>query len=150
MKNQKISNETISEVVEYLSVQLSKSGVKYDYVIGVGRGGLIPATMLAYKLHIPVLCYAISTYDNEEKTNTTIHQEVNFESMCNANILIVDDICDSGYTFEYIKSQIELVSANEVQECTFLSIFAKKSSIDIPDYIGLVTEQNIWLNFPWE
>lgn len=151
MKNHRISNETVREVVDYLSVQLSKSGVKYDYVVGIGRGGLIPATMLAYKLHVPVLSYSIKTYDHQEQTKSAdecFYQTVDFDRLLGEglNILVVDDICDSGNTFELIKD----IDKPKVNIETYLSIFAKKNSVNIPDYIGLISDENIWLTFPWE
>jgi len=151
MKNHRISNETISEVVDYLATQLSKSGVKYDYVVGVGRGGLIPATMFAYKLHVPILSYSLKSYDGQEQAKSgdeCFYQTVEFDRLLgkDLNILVVDDICDSGNTFELIKG----IDKPNVNIETYLAIFAKKSSISIPDYIGLISEENIWLNFPWE
>lgn len=151
MKTQRISNETIDVVVDYLSSQISKTDIKYDFVVGIGRGGLIPATMFAYRFHVPVLCYSIKTYEGREKSDDKriIYQDVDFSKVNQGddiNILVVDDICDSGDTFSLIKN----MDKGNVKIETFVSIFAKKSSGSIPDYVGLITEDNIWLKFPWE
>ena len=66
----------IEELVELLCLQIVKSGIQITDIYGLQRGGLIPAVMLSHKLGIPM------TQDIKKP-----------------NLLIVDDICDSGETF---------------------------------------------------
>ena len=70
-------------IIQILANKIIKSGLEFDSVYGLPRGGLIPAVILSHKLGIP--------YDNF------------------GEVLVVDDICDSGetlrpFTDPYIKS----------------------------------------------
>ena len=62
----------VENLVEQLYHNILESGIKFDSVYGLPRGGLTPAVMLSHKMGIP--------YDNFGK------------------VLVVDDICDSGET----------------------------------------------------
>ena len=64
----------IEELVDILASNI-KSNLEIDSIMGLPRGGLIPAVMLSHKLNVPLV------FEPTEKT------------------LIVDDICDSGVTF---------------------------------------------------
>ena len=68
--------EEVEELVNLLAKQIAQSGYQIEYIFGLQRGGLIPAVILSHKLGIPM------TQDPTRQ-----------------NILIVDDICDSGETF---------------------------------------------------
>jgi len=68
-----LSWDIIETLVDMLVMNIKKSEI--DSIMGLPRGGLIPAVMLSHKLDLPLV------FEPTEKT------------------LIVDDICDSGETF---------------------------------------------------
>jgi len=148
MKMNHISPELVNEVISFLANQVLAKDVKYDFVVGIGRGGLVPATMMAYKLGVPVLCYAISTYNESDKQGElVVHQQPDFSDASKAhNILIIDDICDTGDTFKYIKQ----LTKESINIETHVALFSKRASISTPDMIGLVADDNEWIVFPWE
>ena len=75
--------EEIEELVDLLAKQITESGYQIEYIFGLQRGGLIPAVLLSHKLGIPMT-----------------------QNRYSSNILIVDDICDSGETFnEFLFAQ---------------------------------------------
>lgn len=69
-----LSWDDITTLVDTLCEQISQSDIKIASVIGLKRGGLIPAVMISHKLNIPYVHFANST------------------------TLVVDDICDTGET----------------------------------------------------
>ena len=73
-----------------------------SHVIGLARGGLIPATIMSYVLERPLLNYGISSYKGMKKTNKFhITQKINLADLPrNASLLVVDDICDTGDTMK--------------------------------------------------
>ena len=105
MQTKQVSHEYISFIVDLLAQRVSHN---YDYIIGIGRGGLIPATMLAYKLKKKVLNFGIETYgDKKQLSNHTIYQEPDFSKFIEPhNFLVVDDICEHGCNFLGIKKLI--------------------------------------------
>ena len=70
-----LSWDEINTLVDVLANWVKSHYPHIDSIMGLPRGGLIPAVMLSHKLDIPLV---------SEPTEKT---------------LIVDDICDSGETF---------------------------------------------------
>ena len=64
-----------------------------DVIVGISRGGLIPGVMISHKLNIPFKPVHASTRDFP-------HLENYLPKSNNSKVLIVDEICDSGETFE--------------------------------------------------
>ena len=144
MKKKNINFEYISFLTDLLAQRV---GYDYDLVVGVGRGGLIPATMLAYKLNKKVVNFGISTYDNmSQKLNYDIYQHIIIPDK-KTRVLVVDDICDSGNTFNIIR---ETYKDEPNLQFTFASLFARDRVTSEVDYYGLSVSEGIWLVFPWE
>lgn len=142
-----ISYDTIVDHTKNISARLRASNIEYNYVIGFGRGGLIPATLIAYELDIPILCCSLKSYDgNKRSGHFTVFQEIDFDKLIpDSNIIVVDDICDTGGTFKFFK-KLHMKNVNVV---TYASLFAKEESKHNVDlYSTLVSEE--WLVFPWE
>ena len=76
-----ISWKHIDLAVNTLVRLLKHSGMKFDGIYGVPRGGLIPAVMLSHYLQLPLLLYPT------KKT------------------LVVDDISDTGLTLNSFKDR---------------------------------------------
>ena len=76
-----LSWEDIDLLVDVLSGKIKKKCPEIDSIMGLPRGGLIPAVILSHKLNLPLV------------------------SELTENTLIVDDICDSGKTFIEIYKQ---------------------------------------------
>ena len=70
---------------------------KPDVIVGISRGGLIPGVMISHKLNIPFKPVHASTRDFP-------HWENYLPKPNDSKVLIVDDICDSGETFERLSN----------------------------------------------
>ena len=118
----------IEFAVERLAINIINSKIEIAAVGGLPRGGLIPAVLLSHKMNIPFVSQA----------NV---------KLITGNILIVDDICDTGNTFNIIRD----IYGNEKHlEFEFASLFVKDSKSHLVDYYGLSVSDGIWLDFPWE
>ena len=143
MQRKVVSYENIAFMVDQL---VSRVSTDYDYIVGIGRGGLIPATMLAYKLNKKVLILGVSTYNNTTQTDKHyIYQPVNLPDAA-SKFLVVDDICDTGNTFKIFKE----IYCNTIHKFEYASLFAKDKSSHMVDYYGFSTPEGMWLTFPWE
>jgi hypoxanthine phosphoribosyltransferase len=120
------------------------------HVVGLARGGLIPATIISYKLDKPLLSYGISSYEGSKKTeNFHINQSINFYEMSennNTHILVVDDICDSGDTMKEITKRLGLGGISYTTAC----IYTKEKHKSWLHHYGLVVPEDKWIVFPWE
>jgi len=144
MEKKQVSYEYISFIVDLLEQRVRKD---YDFIVGVGRGGLIPATMLAYKLKKKVVSFGINTYNDMVQTDKyVIYQPIPIPTK-NSKILVVDDISDTGNTFNIIR---DIYCREDHLDIEFASLFVKDSKSHLVDYYGLSVSDGIWLDFPWE
>jgi hypoxanthine phosphoribosyltransferase len=105
-----------------ISVKMYKDKWMPDYIVGITRGGNVPATIISNMLDVPGEALKVSLRDNQFcETNTWMAEDafgVNYESQTGIsgcrwdislrkNILIIDDINDSGETFKWIKNDWE-------------------------------------------
>ena len=124
---------------------------KITHVIGLARGGLIPATIISYELDVPLLSYAISSYKGTTKTDEfKINQFIHFNDLkskdIDPHVLVVDDICDTGDTMHYIHKKIELAGI----KAKYTTLFTKKKHRKFLDRYGVVISKHTWIEFPWE
>lgn len=117
-------------------------------IIGVARGGLQLAQYFSYGLNIRNVSSVNSIlYEGEEKTNN--HVILGLENMDLtqwSNILIVDDIYDTGDTMELIFKEVSLRApyATVLKVCTYTK--QDKPDIIYQEYF----EPNEWIVFPWD
>jgi len=112
-----------------------------DIILGISRGGLIPATMLSYMLKVKKLSsvQVIHYDDNENELQLKITEKLSIDS---ANILVVDDIVDSGKTLKLVKEKLK---SKNVKTAV---IYYKIWSTITPDFYARKTTN--WIIFPWE
>ena len=101
---------------------------KLRYISGIPRGGLIPAIMLSHKLGVTYI-----PFDEAKKFG---RHDLRFK---NEDILLVDDICDSGVTMKDYAPRF--ITA---------TLCLRYVSETIPEYYGEKIEDDRWLVFPWE
>jgi len=143
-----ISMRHYYEYSEYLSD--SKKLVKlieddFDAIIAIARGGMTLAHMLGEYYDIRNV-YSINTigYNDSKKLEKT--EVFNIPDIKDAeNILIVDDIVDSGETMQLV---LELLSRRYPQS-TFktAALFYKPTALIKPDWYVKVADQ--WIDFFW-
>lgn len=123
MKKRFLDWQFIEDAIERLASNIQKSGFEYQAVSGLPRGGLVPAVMLSHRLGIPFFSKDDGSFDFD-------------------NILIVDDICDSGKTLEQFKRYKENVKT--------VTIHYKLSACYEPDFWFWLANEDEWLVYPWE
>ena len=126
---------------------IEKSEFRPDMIVGISRGGWIPARILADLLNIPKLAnITVEFYVGIAKTRKkpTITQSVSLP-VKEKKILIVDDLADTGESLKLVSSYLKDQGASEVKLAT---IFYKPWSVIIPHYFPQETSQ--WVVFPWE
>lgn len=135
--------------VASIASQIEKKDIKYDTIVALGRGGLIPGAMLSYKLNIKNLQnIGINTRQEDGKyLETLIYQK---PSAITGNVLVVDDINDSGKTFESINSLIK-TEYPDIGELMYCSLVKRSTSIFNEHTIEAIqTKLDDWFVFPWD
>ena len=118
----------------------------YDAIIGIARGGLILAHALSEALEIRnVQTLRTELYDSSVKRdNFLLHDYTSLQDL--KNVLVVDDIADSGETLKKVMSHLE--EKNPTISFDAITIFYKKSSVYEPTYWQ--KEATEWIDFFWE
>ena len=134
-----LTKEQISEKVCEIGNQISKDYAgKELLIVVILKGAAIFASDLFRSISIPCIIdyMSVSSYDGTETTgNVKIIKDLDY-NIEDKDILIVEDIIDSGITLDYLCRLFKIRGAKNVKIATFLD---KKVSrkIDVPvDYIG--------------
>ncbi|MGD0978014.1 MAG: phosphoribosyltransferase [Candidatus Bathyarchaeia archaeon] len=130
-----------------LARKILRSGFVPDVIVGVSRGGWIPARVLCDLLSAPVLAnIGVEFYTGIGKTGRRprLTQPLS-TSVSGKKVLLVDEVTDTGESLKLAKEQVIKEGANKVKTAT---VYTKPWSIIEPDYQGKKT--SCWIVFPWE
>jgi len=132
---------------DQLSQKINENINTADYdIVGISRGGLILAAALGYALKIKnVYSVGIRSYSNNNTQDEEIevYQHLNLGNL-KRNLLIVDDVSDTGNTFLYLQKL--LID----KETTTVSLAIKDKTKCVSDYNALQLNSDIWIVFPWD
>ncbi|MGC8975856.1 MAG: phosphoribosyltransferase [Thermoprotei archaeon] len=130
-----------------LALEIVREGLEVDLIVGILRGGYIVARILSDLLgtdNIGVV--EVKFYKGiEERAERPIITQPLTADVRGKNVLIVDDVVDSGRTLEIVTEQVRLRGARSVRTAV---LFYKPRSIIKPDFFA--QETNDWVVFPWE
>lgn len=121
---------------------------KWQGIVGIARGGLIPAAILAREMDIRLVdTLCISSYEpGQEPTDGSEKQgELNVLKAIDhdgAGLLVVDDLVDSGNTAR--------VARQLLPEATLATLYAKPAARQLVDYYVREVGQATWIHFPWD
>ena len=145
MEVKKFSFDEVDMLARTISKRAKQHG-GFTHVVGVARGGLVPATIISYELGLPLTTVHVSSYDGTERKNIIGNVNQLFDLPKNSKLLIVDDICDSGQTIDWVKEQLSLLEIKHEIAC----IYTKEKHTNRLDHYGMVVPDNKWIVFPWE
>ena len=116
----------IESIVKKLSNKISKMPKTFTSITTVSRGGLIPARLIADQLDIKKI------FVDKRKINS--------------DSLFVDDIYDTGDTFDEIIKRVDIPS-----KLVFVTLFARRGK-KYPKQLlyGKKTSNNAYVVFPWD
>ena len=117
---------------------------KPDLIVGVVRGGVVPALHLSHELEKPMDVISWQTRDNTKQE----HKNSIIESILSgARVAFVDDINDSGRTFQEIKKTYAVGDDPQVK---FVSLVQKTCTALTSDHCSLILGNEKWIVYPWE
>lgn len=114
-----ISEKQIADKIKDLQKIIKNKN--YDYVICVLNGAYMFFSDLTKGLNVNIDFIKVSSYVDTKSTGILNVQYANFEKYVGLNVLIVDDICDSGYTLNCLKTYILNAGAKTVDTCVLLN-----------------------------
>jgi len=119
---------------------------QFDAVVGLTRGGLTPAVLISQYLDIPMHAVKISLRDHTGEDNIVkIRQDIGIND--GKNILVIDDINDSGATLSYLS---ECWGRDTVTYTALINNEASDFTVDYSSVDINKREDDVWIVFPWE
>ena len=121
-----------------------------DFVIGIGRGGLVPAVYVSHQLDVPML-----SIDHSAKVPGFADEllgKVAEKSAGGTRLLFIDDINDSGGTIDYIAKLLVERGCDQGNLRFAVLLNNTRSRVDV-DYSARTIDRaddKRWFVFPWE
>ena len=133
-----INWDMIWEDIQCLADKIKRNHLDYyfDLVVGIERGGNIPAAMLARVLNLPF---------------ETRDYRGGLDSYKGFHVLFMDDVFDTGKTYNYIYDKCQVYEQPQL----FATLYKKDVEINLdyklkqPDVFARQSTSE-WIIFPWE
>ena len=113
-------------------------------VVGITRGGLVPAMIVSRELDIRVVdTISVKSYSNQAQKDAIMIKAPQDDLMGDGTgILIVDDLVDTGKTLELVRRLYP--------NAHFATVYAKPSGKPMVDSYITEVSQDTWIFFPWD
>lgn len=146
-----ISKEQIENRVKELAKQIRKDyKEKSITAICLLKGSLFFTADLTREIgrKIYLEFMQLSSYEGENTTGTIkLKKDIDFSEIKGKDVLIIEDIVDTGITLNYTLEHIKKAGANSVKVCTLLNKPSRRK-IKVPiDYVGFEIENKFVLGY---
>ncbi len=135
-----LSVDQINDAIIEINKKLILSNWSPDVIISLNRGGCVPGVYLSHLINIPHEVIDIKKADVKQYFNS-------FENY--KNILVIDDINDTGKTLQITKS----LFSSSIAIIKYGVLVNNESSDFIVDYAAKHINKKVddsWIVFPWE
>lgn len=151
MQHQNLTWQDIEELIIELEVQIKATKKKYDWIIGINRGGLVPSVLLSHRLGVSHGVHTVQSYSGKEKRELKSDLYISMIGLIkpNHNILVVDDIADSGDSLSAALKAIRKKDDDAIN-IDVATLHYKPQSRFKPNYFAKQIENEVWVMYPWE
>ena len=141
----------IEEYVNHILLSMYKDNWKPDYIVGLTRGGLIPAVLASHKVDVPMHTLKVSLRDHQEHEANWWMED---DAREGKRILVIDDINDTGATLNQIVHDWRLadIPGHNVKFAVLFDNLSSGFQQEV-DYCATEinkAENDEWIVFPWE
>jgi hypoxanthine phosphoribosyltransferase len=135
------------EAARHLAGEVVESGFAPDVVVAIARGGLLLAGAISYALGIKT-CGALNVefytgVDERLPEPVVLPPMLDASALRAKNVLLVDDVSDSGRTLAMV---VDLIAASGADIRT-VCLYSKPRTVLEPDFVWRRTDR--WITFPW-
>jgi uncharacterized protein len=179
IKKHYYSWQDVEKACVNIALQMYKDNWRPDYIVGITRGGNVPATILSNMLDVRCEALKVSLRDDSMGPESNLWMSEDAFGYVNEdereiyktrwdiskrkNILVVDDINDTGATFNWIKEDWQasclpnevdawnLVWGHNVRFATITENLSSEFD-GVSYYVHEINkaEDDVWLVYPWE
>ena len=138
-----VSEKEIDEMTTRIAKEIDRDYANSDkrlVLVCILKGSIVFMGDLMKKITIPVEidCMKVSSYGRGTESSGTVHIHLDLlrPDLADCNILIIEDIIDSGITLSYLVKYLENKGAHNVKTCTLLDKPSRRKVEFVPDYCG--------------
>lgn len=137
-RNVLFSKEQIENKISELGKQISKDYENKNlYILSLLRGSFIYAADLVRHIDLPIKIgfMTTSSYGHDEVSSGVVKIVTDIQDdLKGYDVLIVDDIIDTGITMQFVKEHIKSLGALSVKTCVLLDKPERRKVNIKPDY----------------
>ena len=151
------SHNDFLEGIQYIATSIERSDFQPDMIVGIVRGGSVPAVHLSHRLKVPVQMVHWNTRDSSKwgkESNCWIPEEIVENGL---KVLIVDDIVDGGDTIRELLADWQTSVAGlgnlPVDNIRICSMIYNTAQDITPHFFHQTIDRNEdqrWVVFDWE
>lgn len=136
-----LSEEELKEIVKRLGTQITEDYKgKRLVVVSVLKGSVVFMADLMREIKIPCAIdfMSVSSYGSGTKTTGVVKiiKDLDSDVVEGADLLIVEDILDSGVTLDYLMKVLSARNPNSIKICTLLDKPERRKALIKADYAG--------------
>ena len=138
-----ISEKELDEITTRIAAEIDRDYARPDkhlLLVCILKGSIMFMSDLMKKITVPleIDCMKVSSYGNGTVSSGSIHIYLDLirPDLSRCDILIIEDIIDSGSTLKYLTEYLALKGARSVRTCTLLDKPSRRKVDYVPDYVG--------------
>lgn len=139
-----VSEEEIDKITDRIAKQIDEDYGGADkrlVMVCILKGSLMFMSDLMKKVTVPVEidCMKVSSYGASTVSSGSINIVLDLvrPDIAECDLLIIEDIIDSGSTLSYLTKYLKNKGAKSVKTCTLLDKPSRRKVEYVPDYVGL-------------
>lgn len=142
------------ELAQTIEAHCVQTGEQFDRMLVVPRGSYYPANIVSRELNfgaVDIIHACLSTYDDgetERRGDFRYGQMPTPEEVKGKNLLIIEEVCDSGNTLHHLKGLLEFAGAGLIRTGVLHYKPSRNETPFEPDWFVEETDQ--WIVYPWE
>lgn len=147
-----ISWQEYFALIKELAAKIHQNGFQPDYVVCIARGGLIVGDALARIFKVPLAVLAVKSYGTKKKKMSRIFFSRDLAMTTpglGSNILLVDDLTESGETLEKSKKWLLHRYGDFIEVIKTAVLWHKEISSFTPDFFVKFVEKGENGKCPW-
>lgn len=153
-----VSWDQYHQTIERLAVTIARSGWSFDAIVAIARGGMRIGDIFSRLFDRPLAIVMATSYGGatgRDRGSLTIAANLTTTVCLSGNILLVDDLVDSGTSLRELQHWLETQANRRAELGTIVEIrtavlWYKAHSAAAPDYYADYLPANPWIHQPFE